>query len=324
MKIGRLTHKNLPLIKPLIVNYKFNEHRGYPIFNEDISNSYLTKQIADSLTGRAEVFLVIDKRAAVGLCALKKLPLESKIFNFKMAELAYLMTGRDYTKNLKINNSLTSFILELCKKNKISHLSCRIDTSDSSAIHALEASGFKIMDTVLTYGYRSKKYTLPKVKDFWTVRKFRQGDCKVLIDIAWDAFLKSRFYIDIHTRKNAGKFYTEWVKKCCDGSWADNVIVAEKKGVVAGFITYKLDKNLHDFTGIKIAGRGLLAVSSKVPVPGLSMSLLRAWIRETKEIRKVDEAELDTQINNFPVIRMYQKLCLQILRARHTLHKWLD
>jgi len=322
MEIAQLTDKDLETIRPLILNYRFNDYRNYRIFTKEVATSYLMKQITDLVAEHAPVFILTEKSKVIALCALKELPIESEIFGFTMAKLEYLITDASYAEEIRIKNAIILFIIQFCKNKKIAHLSCRIDTSDFSAIHSLEAGGFILTDTLVTYGFNSNKYTLAAIKDFWTVRKFENGDLENLMDIARDAFFDTRFYIDLHTRKKAGEFYTEWAKRSCQGRWADCIFVAERKGKIIGFATYKLDEKLYNFSGIKILGRGLIAT---VPnIMGVFATLLKALIREGKEIFRTDDAEFETQINKFSVIKTYQRFGLQMLRAKHAFHKWLE
>ncbi len=321
MKIDYLSKRDLALIKPLIMNYKFNELRNQHVLNKEIAGSYLLQQVADLIAGQSDVFIVMKRNVIVGLCVLTELSLESKIFGFKMARIEYLIADCGYVGEKEIKDFMVLSIIKFCRNKKILHLSCRMDAGDLSSIHALETAGFRMMDTLLTYGFRSRKYTLPRLKNFWSVRKFSRSDRQRLTDIAGTVFLGSRFYNDVYTQANAGKFYSAWIRKCCDGDWADNIIVAERNGEIVGFISYKTDKKLYKFSGLKIVGRGLLAAPFNIP--GVPFVLMKALIIEIRDGLGADEVELDTQVNNLSVIKMCQKFGLQMFRARHTFHKWL-
>jgi len=324
MKINISSCEDLEKVKLLISNYRFNDYRNYHIMKKEVTDDYLFQKIKGSISKNNYVLIFSEKSKLIGLCVLRRLPLESKIFGFNMGKIEYLIINNPYQEDIRTKNLVISCILKLCKEKNILHLSYRIDNGDYYTIHSLETNGFHLMDTLVTYCLNlRRKYILPNVKDCWRIREFRRSDLEELIDIVGHSFSNTRLYIDPHTRNKADEFYAEWTKRCCAGSWADIVKISERKGRINGFATCKLEEKLHNFTGIKVLGRGLIAADISTNPFGIYITLCKALIVEGKDVVKADFGELDTQIQNFSIIKIWQKFGMRILRVKHTFHTWL-
>jgi predicted GNAT family N-acyltransferase len=151
MRIDYLQRKDLKKIERLLVDYKFNDYRNHRIFSKEQRINYVLGEISDSIDKGDYVFVTKDKDDILGLASLINLPWDTKHFGFKMAKIGHLIVNESYNKSFKIKNILLSFILQLCKKEAINHVSCRIETDDFSSNHCLEQKGFMIMDTLVTY-----------------------------------------------------------------------------------------------------------------------------------------------------------------------------
>jgi len=323
MKIECLTQKDTEEIKALVASYKFNEYRNYRIIKKNKKEEYLFSQVSGLAANNKEACVVVAKDGAkiVGLASLIKLPWDSRHFGFNMAKIGHLMVSGDYNKAFSVKKALVSFILQICRKEDIRHVSCRIDTSDFTSLHVLEADDFRIMDTMVTYIFNRFKHRLPCLKKLYDVRLFRQEDLSSLLEIAYNRLLYGRFYNDVHLpRQKTEKMYMEWIKNYCSDLEQNRVFVIEKKNRVSGFLLYKKNMELERSCGIKIIGSGLSVVSpdAKGGYPALVMATAEDVISLSYDI-----SEYDTQLNNYESIKVMQGFGLDYVKSRYTLHKWL-
>lgn len=323
MNISVLGKEEVERIKDLVFSYEFNDYRAYRMLNKEKLKGYLFNQISTSLQNKSNWALIAeDKKRVIGLAALNFLPWDTRHFGIKMAKIDYLMAVGDYGKAFAIKNRLLTCLLQLCKKDKINHLSCRIDTSDTSGIHALETNNFRLMDTLVTYVFNRHRHKILQIKELYRVRKFKGKDLDKLVALAKASFTKNRFHEDSHIlNTRANNLYAEWVKNYCQGKIDGKVLVVENKetdGV--GFLLYKVNKELAKFTGYRIIGQGLAAVSPKAK--GAYLSLIKATIKDT--VSFYDYAEFDALIHNYEVIRILQKFNFEITKVTHTFHNWLE
>lgn len=316
-----MKQKAIQKIKSLIFTYRFNDYRSYRMLNKIMLGQYLFDQISFLLkSDKNWVIVVFEKGEAIGLATLSFLSWDTRHFGFKMAKIGYLITKGNYTQAVSLKSKLLNYLLKICKDENFFHLSCRIDIEDTSSIHALETNGFRIMDTLVTYVFNRYKHKIPKIRDLYKVREFKRQDLPVLVKISENAFHKDRFHLDPDiSDKKADCLFGEWIRNSCRGKYAEKVFVAEKNSRPIGFLTFKLEQEIKRLSGYKIAGHGLSAVSPRVK--GIYPSLVKAAIKEIA--LHYDCLEFDTQLNNYEVIKVWQRFGFDFIRAKYTFHKWL-
>ena len=320
-KINILEKENTGRIKNLVSAYKFNDYSVYRMLNKDSLSEYLFSQISGLFENKGNwVVTAEDKNKVVGLATLHFLPWDTKHLGIRTAKVGYLMAEGDYPQALAIKNKLLPYLFLLSKKEKIYFLSCRIDSDDISSIHALEKNGFNFMDTLVTYVFNRHKHNVSAIRDIYKIRKFRKQDLSILVDIARNVFSKDRFHLDNNIPKEkADSLFGEWVDNSYQGKYADRIFVAEKNKEAIGFLTFTLDKKLKEHVGYKICGHGLSAICPKIK--GVYPALVKAAIQDI--IMHFDCLEFDTQLNNYEVIKIWQKFGFDFLKARYTFHKWI-
>lgn len=322
MRIDYLHRDSLGSIKGLLDTYQFNEYRNYRVLRKEAIDSVLLNQIKDLIAeAKGAVVMAREKEKMVGLASLAYLPWDSRIFGFKMAKIAHIISSGPYANALRIKQRLILFLLELCKKKNITQLSCRLDSADISGIHALEALGFKIMDSTVTYIFNRIKHKIPRLKVLYPTRFFRKKDLRFLLKLADNTFLKGRYYKDIYfPRDKVNRLYREWIRSYCLEPDNHRVIVAESKGNIAGFLVYKKNRELKRICKIKVFGSGLSAVSplAKGAYPVLVKSVVGDVLSSNYDI-----GEFDTQLDNYEVIRVWQRFGFDFVKSKYTFHKWL-
>ena len=323
MLIKFLAEKDMQKIKPLISTYRFNNYRAYRMLDKETLDKWLFNQASSILINNENRVIAAYKNKRIepaGLVALSLLPWDTAHFGFKMAKICHLVADGNYEETVVLKRRLLHYLLKLCKNEKFSHITCRIDIDDISSIHALEENGFKLMDTLITYVFNRHKHRIYEIKELCRVRKFTGTDLPVLVKISKNAFHRDRFHLDPHIPdKKADCLFGEWVKNSCQGRYGDKVFVAERGNQVVGFLTFKLDEEINRLTGYRIAGHGLSAVAPRVK--GIYPSLVKAAIKEIAV--HYDCLEFDTQLNNYEVIKIWQRFGFDFARAQYTFHKWL-
>lgn len=319
MKTRFLKKYQIDEVSPLLSTYKFNDFRTYRMLSKDDLNKYLFNQISDFIKNKNNWVVVIEEKGEiVGLASLTYLLWDTKHFGFGMGRIGYLIVDREYIKSIQIKNQLLSILLDICKEEKIVHLSCRIDINDISSIHILERNGFKLMDTLVTFTFDRHKNKFPLIKELYNVRKFKDKDLNVLVNVATNAFSNDRFHLDSNiSNDKADALYKEWIRNSCKRK--EPVFVAVKKDRAIGFLTYNLYEILAKITNFKIMGQGLMAVSPGNK--GALISLMKATFRDV--CLHYDCVEYDTRLNNYEVIRTCQRFGLDFVRAKYTFHRWL-
>ncbi len=318
-KIELLHSKTFNEIKNLILEYKYNELRNYKIINIEHQNMYLLKQISE-LTGQKNSWVLMAKEMneVVGLISLSLLEWDTKHFGVKMGKISHIISAYDYEEALRIKNELLRSILKICRKEHFAYLSCKVDVEDLSSVHVLEKSGFKIIETVVTFAFKNVRHKIPDIRTIYRVRKYKSIDLPFLMEIARTSFLSDRFHLDNSIPKEkADSLYTEWIK---NNSSTATVFVATSKNKPVGFFTYRLYEDLANISGFKIMGNnGLMAVTPQAK--GAIIGLMKATFKDV--ISNYDCVEYYTQLSNREVMHLFQRFNLDFIRTKYTFHKWL-
>lgn len=185
----------------------------------------------------------------------------------------------------------------------------RLDVDQLGALNKLLHRGFCLVDTAVTF--RASWAAAADVNPALVVRKARPSDLTAVADMAGEVFTESRFYKDPRiTRSQASRINREWAANFFCGKRGDEMLVAEKDGVAAGFISLL----------VKQAGEGvidLIGVHPSARGAGVGSALLSAAPRLVPQIKS---CTVTTQIANRGAIRLYQKFGFDLVEAKYVLH----
>lgn len=311
-----------------IENYPFHDYRRYKTVK--VKKEYLQQHIKSFLPpssggeSQGDIFCAKMSGDLAGIISLKTLPWDSNLFGIKMGKIEHIIISP--LLELSLQESVIKMLLEqaslFARENGVQHISVKVDTADHFLIMKLQNAGFYLVDCLITY-INEINLKPPSIPSLFHIREYQREDRERIIEISGEAYKDyiGRFNVDPHIPKNKVlEFYIEWTKNCCDGIEADAMLVAEKKGKVAGFLCFKSNKILNDSSDkIRYMGRGLSAISKEGR--GAYVSLVAEFIKHSTKTATI--IDYDTQINNFDVIRVWNKLGLSYVRSKYTFHKWL-
>jgi|YNPMSStandDraft_1061717.scaffolds.fasta_scaffold00708_4 dTDP-4-amino-4,6-dideoxy-D-galactose acyltransferase len=182
-----------------------------------------------------------------------------------------------------------------------------IETTDTAA-----RFGFRLVDIRMTleHDLRVARRSSP------AIRPCREEDVGILRRIAAETHQDSRFYHDTHfPRERCDELYATWIERSFRG-YADAVLVAERDGTPAGYVTCHLDP--------AAVGRiGLLGVSAEARGQGVGGELVEAALAYFCE-HGMTRATVVTQGRNVAAQRLYQKHGFRTRSVEFWYHKWFD
>jgi len=204
-----------------------------------------------------------------------------------------------------------------CREKGIRCLYFLADAHDASTTLIAEEGGFRSVDVRITFERSALSQTDRDTSAPGTatvIRPARPEDIPALRDIARQSHRGTRFFSDPNfTPASARALYETWIQVSCQG-YADRVLVADRGGMVAGYISCHLEDGR---TG-KI---GLLGVSRQAQKQGVGISLVRKSL-EWFDQQGVEKVIVATQEKNQAAQRLYES-CGFILRSCETwYHKW--
>jgi ribosomal protein S18 acetylase RimI-like enzyme len=206
-------------------------------------------------------------------------------------------------------------------------LLCRAIPSDKAIIHALESSGFLLMDTLLNFLFdcraHGSKGRQQQVPEGFTLRLATASDIEPLAEVAYSSFAGhfGRFHADPRIGHAAAtRIYQEWIRSCTNG-WADWIVAAMHGDRVAGYSAWKKPSALDERHGIRLGHYSIAAVHPDFFGRGLFTALTYAGMEQL--CSSADWIEAPTHIDNYAVQRGFLRLGWRIAGAQHSFHKWL-
>lgn len=212
-------------------------------------------------------------------------------------------------------------------------LMCRTVPRDVALIHALEAAGFRLMDTLVTMALDlgdPPLALLGKVFHATEIREATANDVASLKVIAERAFSDPQIWLDrfhadsrLSRDKQAEVLYVKWVENSVApptpaDSMADCTFVAEPAGgQIAGFITCVRAR------GTAPAKVSLNAVDAYARRHGVYRALVHRaleWFREQGE----PIVTVRTSVTSVAVQRTWIRFGAVPVQVEHTFHWWAD
>lgn len=219
-----------------------------------------------------------------------------------------------------LTRDLYSSALDWCRTNQIDCLYFLADSNDPQTVWLAEENRFRMVEIRYTLGRSLKDWdpeTRPRAAEDVIIRPARPADIPLVQEIAQTSYLDSRFYFDPNfSQEQWGKYYATWAKKSCEGG-ADLALIAEKDGVVAGYITGQVDSTtrdgLYELTGVRADMRR----------SGIGQELFRSGL-DWYVHHGVYELSVVTQGRNVTTQRMIQRHGFLSKSCQIYYHQWFQ
>jgi GNAT superfamily N-acetyltransferase len=231
--------------------------------------------------------------------------IDSERFGVRVAR-AYIVSDR------------LSRVLEFCATERIDLLVARCRTSDLEAAQGMESKGFLLMDTLVYYSFDLTKKEIPEDPCKVRVRRLLPGDEEEIPKVASAAFKGYMGHYHADRRLDPGQCdeaYRSWAERSCTtDKAADEVLVAEIGGKVAGFATLRLNSP-EEVDGL------LFAVAPESQGKGICrLFMIRSlqWCRAQGAKRMV----ISTQVTNVSMQKVWCRTGFEPSHSYYTFHKW--
>ena len=305
-------------LEGLLFSYGFHEYRYVRAFRPALLRRLIQDHIlAAAAESSGRVLGAWQGPRLVGILHVKPLPWGTEHFGVRTAEIQHLLVTGAPAQRQRIAARLLKQGLQDEGSECLVH---RIDPEDYPTIHALESQGFQLVDTIVHYLCSRRGVKISGTFPLrYPVRPMSVDDIQDLLSLVRLRGFEGRFYHDHRfDRQKADEMYLQWVTQCCHGTLADDVLVAEYRGRVVGFLTYVRLRELERLTGLRIFGRGLLDVSPQHA--GAAVDLFRAAL--VREGRTADFGLFDVRLTNPSMLRLCGAFRMRIAHVRHVFHWW--
>jgi predicted N-acetyltransferase YhbS len=258
---------------------------------------------------------------------LRFLPLETEILGQRSARLEIFFTrdGRSLSKqSIAQGTKLLENFHEVAREHQISHISCTSLAGDAVVSNALEASDYRLADSIVSY-HLPINLSMGKINR--NISEAEPQDYEKLGSIAYNAFSDrtqniNRFNSDpnLDCRK-VGDLYSRFVQNSCAKKDTDLTLVYRDNGLPVGFMTFKLNP-IHNSNKAALGQAILSAVDPNFQGRGIYRELnIEGGLRLAE--RGITHIEGRTQLSNYRIIHVWQTLGANLSFAYHTMHRLL-
>lgn len=210
----------------------------------------------------------------------------------------------------RLNVDSCRAMLEWCRAGGIDCLYFLASPDDAETRRLLCDAAFKPVDERVTL----ERKLPPGLSAAPDVRLAHLHDVPALSDIAAVSHHDSRFYADDRfDRQRCDEFYRTWIEKSCRG-WADAVMVVERQGAPAGYLTIHLRAS-------GSAAIGLLAVAPRWQRQGVARQLVAGALRWLSD-RSIASVSVVTQGRNHASLAFYRSMGFEVAATATWYHRW--
>ncbi|MEO8593452.1 MAG: GNAT family N-acetyltransferase [Candidatus Solibacter sp.] len=199
-------------------------------------------------------------------------------------------------------------LLAWCQEQRIDCLYF-LAKGDSATVRVAERHGFELVDIRVTY--ERELSVLPERPA--GIRAVRATDVERLKQLTGRNLADSRFYADRHfDPRECDALYAVWIERSCQG-YANGVLVAERNGEAAGYVTCNLAEGAGSI--------GLIAVDTAARGEGIGQRLVGAALHYFRE-QGMTRATVVTQARNIASQRLYQRSGFLLASTALWYHRW--
>ena len=209
--------------------------------------------------------------------------------------------------------------LDFCRDKKIELLIARCNTMDIQAAQGLEKEGCLLADTLIDYVRNLVRTTIPPPPDKISTRLIREGEEKIVEEIAADAFRGYGGHYQADNRLahvKPSEIYSSWaLSSCLNRDHTHDVLVSEYNGSIVGFMTVRLNSP-REGEG-PLAGVVTSARNRSLILRALSIGAMN-WFRSLGASRCVASLLLTNRVMQ----RIMSRLDFEPGESYYTFHKW--
>jgi ribosomal protein S18 acetylase RimI-like enzyme len=191
----------------------------------------------------------------------------------------------------------------------------KVSTRDIALLRDLQARGFYVVDTNVTFERAPGLLGGPPSSGNVTVRNAAPRDTDEVLDIAATCFVYTRFHLDPQVSNEAANaIKREWIANYANGSRGEELLVAELDGKVAGFLAVL--RGHSPAPGDRIID--LIGVAQDCQGRGVGKALVRHFVEASQG--RCALLRVGTQVANIPSIRLYEQSGFRLAGSNYVLH----
>jgi len=240
--------------------------------------------------------------------------------NISLSAIDEKRFGITTAKASDLNSENLDEAISFCVQNSVQLFIVRCDAAQIRTVHALESSGFLLMDTLVYYALdinhiiSTDMHTDSQIKILSATGNEYAGEVKSIATNGFSNFI-GHYHADPRLDKEkCNEVYADWAyNSCVYSDVADEVLIAEVADMPCGFLTIKKHGKIAEFP--------LNAVSKDFQRRGIFNQLILHGIDYC--IREgIKSIYTSTQINNLAPQKVWIRNHFEPQKYVYTFHKW--
>ncbi len=280
--------------------------------------SFFGKRADEFLSAEGKAVLVVDDGILCGALLSERLAFDSGHFGVETYRIRDLVASTALADDeaAPVVAALLAAFFAMAASRGASFIHCKIGDERTTISRCLEQAGFTLISHDLTFvkECRNAEREIP-------IRSFTREDVERIVEISNVCYTKTRFHVDPRIpREKADGLQASWARNCCVDGLADDVLVVELDGRVAGYIACSVEKGV-PFETVTLGRIILFGVDPAFQRRGLGTMLLEGasqWFFK----HGCSHIAVETQQRNAAAIRAYTRQGFRPVAGVKAYHWW--
>ena len=254
---------------------------------------------------------------ANGLLAMacwQDLPWDSQVLGCSSGSVGGLWAEGNYAEQCHRLETVLSACIADAESHGVRFLSVRLSEDAIAALHAVEAVGFRIIESFLTFGRKTAGEIPFEGGSNFHIRGAQPDEMEPVAAIAYRAFESFRLRVDPQIPESRARHSRrEWVRNGFKGR-AEAIYVAEMENRPVGFVLLRSKTDTGRTGEIE-----LIAVDPAFHGRGIGKALVAEAIRHYRG--ETSEIHVGTQAKNLRAIGLYTRMGFSVVRSELSFHR---
>ena len=249
-----------------------------------------------------------------GLAGWRSLPWDSQVLGCPSGSVGGLWAEGDYSEQChRLETVLKACIVD-AEDHGVCFLSARLPEDAIASLHTVEAVGFRVIESFLTFGRQTAGEIPVNGASDCHIRLAQPEDMEVVASIAYRAFESFRLRVDPQVPESRARHSRrEWVRNGFKGR-AEAIYIAENKNHLVGFVLLRSKVDMERVGEIE-----LIAVDPAFHGRGIGKALVAEAIRHYRG--ETSEIQVGTQAKNLQAIGLYTRMGFSVVRSEFSFHR---
>ena len=250
----------------------------------------------------------------LALAGWRFLPWDSQVLDRPSGSIGGLWSKGKHAEQCHRLETVLKACIGDAEGHDVRFLSVRLPEDGLAALHAVEAVGFRIIESFLTFSRQTTGEIPFDAGSEFRIRLAQPGEMEAVASLAYHAFQSFRLRVDPQIPESrARNSRREWVRNGFKGR-ADAIYVAESGNRTVGFVLLRSKGDTERIGEIELIG-----VDPAYHNRGIGKALVAEAIRHYQG--KTSEIQVGTQAKNLRAIGLYTRMGFSVIRSELSFHR---